>query len=154
MDKNWLIKFNFSLNFMVAPKFQVKVKNFDINGSNEFLSTKMSKSLKHYSFWDNYHAQKSCKKLFYLFFINISSFEPRMRNFNYFYITETIILVRNINCSTTHSVNCHNFTWFPSVEILWKWKVYCSKLCGNCAFLHQEIIRNCGISCSEKTSKM
>ena len=49
MDKNWLIKFNFSLNFMVAPKFQVKVKNFDINGSNEFLSTKMSKSLKHYS---------------------------------------------------------------------------------------------------------
>ena len=39
-----------------------------------------------------------------------------------------------------HCVNYRNYTWFPSVEILWKCTVFaefratCPKICGDCAF--------------------
>ena len=47
MHKNMLITFKFSQHLSVFPQFQVKQINFDINDSTEFLSSKMSKFLKH-----------------------------------------------------------------------------------------------------------
>ena len=42
-----LIKFKFSQHWLLFPQFQMKQINFDIKDSTEFLSSKMSKFLKH-----------------------------------------------------------------------------------------------------------
>ena len=54
--------------------------NFDINDSTEFLSSKMSKfSSMSFAHVMDYHAQKTCKKVFYIILLKFGHFTQNLK---------------------------------------------------------------------------